>query len=557
MSTSLDQHAQSTMNRRSLLKRTAALGIALPALADPLHALGYGANTAPSRYAAAQDSKTVNVFMSSSPDTFLPHYSIGAYARYLGTLLFPRLLRYQDDASVIPYLADSFDVSDDGLVYTFHLKPDAVWSDGTPLTANDVAWTYTLAFHADYTGTRQVEAPVTGGDAYRDGTADSVEGIEVVDDHTIRFTLDQPTSSFVENVAQFFWVLPAHAFEGTAPIDIAKHEMSRNPTVSAGPVGFVRYETDQYVEFSANPDFVLGAPQIQTLIVRINSNDVALAQFETGELDATTKVGTMLPQDVASLEKMDVEVVPVPGSSLQSMGINHLRPYFQDKRVRQAMAHAIDRQAIVDSLLAGYGEVLNAKIPTFSPYYNPETEGLLQYDPELAKQLLEEGGWDFDQQITLIVPTGNVIRERSGPIIQQYLRAVGMKVEIETMEFASQSAAVNEGDVDLWLVGSSYVTFDPDQSSSFHSSSLPPSGWNSWRWNNPDADQAMEDGLAAVTFEERKEANDRLQMIMADDVPVVFLYYPQEIHAVSNRMVDAVPVPVGIEWNLEEWDVTG
>src|SRR5690606_30925510 len=155
-----------------------------------------------------------------------------------------------------------------------------------------------------------------------------------------------------------------------------------------------------------------------------------------------TKVGTMLPQDVESLESMGLEVVPVAGSALQSMGINHLKPYFQDKRVRQAMVHAIDRQAIVDSLLGGYGQVLNAKIPTFSPYYNPETEGLLQYDPERAKQLLEEAGWDFNQVVTLTVPTGNVTRERSGPIIQQYLQAVGMKVEMETMEFASQSEKV-------------------------------------------------------------------------------------------------------------------
>lgn len=547
-----------TSNRRTFLKQAAAVGALVPALGDPLNALGYGGTqSAAHSLTRAQQRGTANLLLSSSPDTFLPHYSIGAYARYLGTLMFPRLLRYQDDATVIPYLAESYEVTDDGLSYTFNLVPDAVWSDGTPLTANDVAWTYTIAFDKDYTGTRQVEAPVLGGEAYRDGTADTVEGIEVVDDHTIRFTLESPTSSFVENVAQFFWILPAHAFEGTAVIDIDKHDMARTPTVTAGPLNFVNYETDQYVEFAANPDFILGAPTISTFIVKIMSNDVALAQFKTGELDATTKVGTLLPQDVESLESMDVQMVPVAGSALQSMGINHDRPYFQDQKVRQALVHAIDREAIISSLLGGYGQVLNAKIPKFSPYYNPETEGMLQYDPELAKQLLEEGGWDFNQEVVLIVPTGNVTRERSGPIIQQYLQAVGIKVKLETMEFASQSERVTAGDADLWLVGSSYVTFDPDQTSSFHSTSLPPSGWNSWRWNNADADQAMEDGLAAITFEERKEANDRLQMIMAEDVPVVFLYYPEDIHAVSNRLQNATPVPVGIEWNIQDWDVTG
>lgn len=545
-----------SISRRSILKAGAALGAVAGSLGDPLHALGFGTSaTNLAGRVAAQQAGVVSLFMSSTPDTFLPHYSIGAYSRYLGNLMFPRLLRYQDDASVIPYLAESYDVAEDGLSYTFHLVQDAVWSDGTPVTANDVAWTYTTAFHADYTGTRQVEAPITGAEAYRDGSAETVEGIVVVDDSTIQFNLDAPTSSFVENVAQFFWILPAHAFEGIEVIDIDKSEMARNPIVSAGPLNFVRYETDQYVELTANPDFILGQPKIDTFIVKILRNDVALAQFETGELDATTKVGVMLPQDVPSLETMDLEVVPVAGSALQSMGINHMREYLQDKRVRQALAHAIDRQAIIDSLLQGYGQILNAKIPRFSPYYNPETEGLLQYDPELARQLLEEAGWDFDRQISLIVPTGNVTRERSGPIIQQYLEAVGIKVEMETMEFASQSARVNEGDADLWLVGSSYVTFDPDQSSSFHSESLPPSGWNSYRWSNPEADQAMDDGLAAVTFEERKEANDRLQMIMADDVPVVFLYLPEDIHVTSPRLINATPVGVGIEWNIHEWEL--
>lgn len=322
----------SSVNRRTFLKSGAAMSVAVASLADPLHALGYGVQT--SHKMAAQQAGVVSLFMSSSPDTFLPHYSIGAYSRYIGQLIFPRLLRYQEDASVVPYLAESFEVTEDGLTYTFHLVQDAVWSDGTPVTANDVAWTYTMAFHADYTGTRQVEAPVAGGQAYREGTADFVSGIVAVDDHTIQFTLEQPTSSFVENVAQFFWILPAHAFEGTEIIDIAKHEMARNPTVTAGPLNFVKYETDQYVELAANPNFILGQPKIDTFIVKILRNDVALAQFETKEMDATTKVGVMLPQDVASLEGMGLTVTPVPGSALQSMGINNDREYFKDKRVR-------------------------------------------------------------------------------------------------------------------------------------------------------------------------------------------------------------------------------
>lgn len=583
----LDQGQQPLLtrvsDRRAFLKRAAVLGMAVPGAGALLAACGGGSDDSPAPTTeapaggasetpagdsetgssatpdasgeATADGGTVNLVMNSSPDTFIPHYSLGAYSRYLGNLMFLRLLRYRDDTTLAPYLAESYEVSDDGTTYTFTLASDATWTDGTPVTARDVAWTYTVAFDKDYAGTRQVEAPILGAEAYREGSADAIEGIEVVDDHTLRITLEYPSASFLENVAQFFWILPAHVLEDTPVAQLDKHDLARTPSVTAGPLKFVRYETDQYVEFVRNDDFILGRPKIEKFIIKILKADVALAQFQKGELDATTNVGTMLPQDVAKLETLDVEVVPVPGSSVQVMGINNALPYFQDARVRQAMVHAIDREAIIESLLGGYGLVMNAKVPPFSPYYNPEVEGMLPYDPARARQLLEEAGWDFGREVTLIVPTGIVTRERSGPIIQQFLQAVGMQVKLETMDFASMRTRIDEGDVELWLVGSSYVTFDPDETSSFHSESVPPKGWNSWRWSNPEADRALEDGLAATTVEERKEAYDRLQVIMAEDVPVVFLYYPEEIHVVSRRLQNATPVPVGIEWNIHEWSL--
>lgn len=543
---------QQTASRRTLLKQAAALGLAAAAL--PVVA---GATTlSPRARLQSGSGGTVNLFLSSAPDTFLPQYTIGAYARYLGGLMFPRLLRYNVDATVIPYLAESYEASQDGLSYTFKLVPNAKWTDGQPVTAHDVAWTYTMALSKDYAGTRQIEAPIKGAKAYHDGTAQSVEGIEAIDDGTIRITLERPTASFVENVAQFFWILPSHVLKDTPIAELDKHPLGRKPDVTAGPLKFVSYETDQFVEFARDPNFFLGTPKIEKFIFKIMRNDVALAQFEKGELDATTPVGTMLPQDVSKLKKLDVDVVPVAGSALQSMSINNDKEYFKDRRIRQALAHAIDREAIIKSLLGGYGQVLNAQVPKFSPYYNPKTEGLLAYDPKQAKQLLKDGGWDFGREVTLTVPTGNVTRERSGPIIQQYLQAVGMKVKIETMDFASMQKKSNDGDVDLWLVGNSYVTFDPDVSSSFRSTSLPPTGWNSNRWNNPEADKAMDEGLAATTPEARKAAYDQLQMIMAEDVPCVFLYHPEEIHAVSHRLKNAKPVPVGIQWNIQEWELT-
>lgn len=503
---------------------------------------------------AIKDGGTVNLFISSSPDTFIPQYTLGAYSRYFGNLLFLRLVRYNSDTSLLPYFAKSWDISPDGLVYTFHLLENAKWTDGEPVTSEDVVWTYNFMLNKDYKGTRQVEAPIAGIEDYRSGKTDAVAGIEALDATTVQFTLDKPYAPFLESTAQQFWILPKHAMADT-PIDqMDKHPFSMTPTVTAGPLKFVKYETDQYVELERDPNFVLGVPHIEKFIFKIMKADVALAQFEKGELDATTKVGVMLPNDIEKMKAIGLNVIPVAGSASQVMSINNSKPYFADKRIRQALVQAIDRQAISKSLLSGYALVLNSPIPDFSPYFNPAVKDANPYNPEKAKQLLTEAGWDFDREITLDVPTGNLIRERSAPIIQQYLQAVGIKVKLQSSDFAAMNAKCREPDgCDLWLVGSTYVIFDPDMRASYHTDMTPPNGWNSWRWSNPEADKLMDEGLVVTQFEDRKPIYDKLQEIIADDVPVVYLYYPMDIHAMNNRLKNAEPVPVGIEWNIWDW----
>lgn len=501
-----------------------------------------------------KEGGTVNLFISNSPDTFIPQYTLGAHSRYYGNLLYLRLLRYNNDTTLLPYLAKSWEISQDGLTYTFHLDDKAKWTDGQPVTADDVVWTFNLMLNKEYAGTRRVDAPIAGIKDYKDGKTDSVKGIEALDPLTVKFTLDKPYTPFLECVAQQFWILPKHAMADTPVAQMDKHPFSQKPTVTSGPLKFVKYETDQYVELERNPDFILGAPHIEKFIFKIMKADVALAQFEKGELDVTSSVGVMLPSYVEKLTALKLKVTPVAGAAVQIMAINDDQPYFKDKRIRQALVMAIDRKALAKSLLSGYAMTLNATVPEFSPYFNPAVKDLNGYDPEKAKKLLQEAGWDFNREITLNYPTGNLTRERSAPILQQYLQAVGIKLKLESLDFAAQSKKCNTpGKCDLWLVGSSYVNFDPDITSSYHTNSIVPNGWNSWRWSNPEADQLMEEGLKVNDFTQRKVIYDKLQVILAEEVPVVYLYYPMDIHAVNTRLKNAEHLPVGVEWNIKDW----
>src|SRR5699024_2297519 len=168
-------------------------------------------------------------------------------------------------------------------------------------------------------------------------------------------------------------------------------------------------------------------------------------------------------------------------TSIQSLGINLRKPYLQDARVRQAFAHAIDRQAIVDHLLMGYGEPAYGPLNSSDFYFSDEMTRF-EYDPERARELLEEAGWDFSRELLLMYPTGNKVRELSAPVIQANLQAVGLRVDLSLLVFAAQTAAQREGTPDLLLTGSYLPLFDPQTILfGYHSNQVPPAGYNmSW-----------------------------------------------------------------------------
>jgi peptide/nickel transport system substrate-binding protein len=500
------------------------------------------------------DGGTVNLMMWSSPDNLIPYYNLTNYARFVDDLIFSRLLKYDDQLNVVPSLAESYDVSEDGTSYTFHLRQDVKWQDGEPFTAADVEWTLKFLMEPDFSGTRYGNVkPIVGAEAYHNGESTEVPGIEVLDDYTIRLTTAEPFAPFLELVGTVLWILPKHIMADTPAAEMDKHWMSQTPTVGTGPCKFVQYVTDQYVELERNEEYYLGRPHIEKFIIKIVKPDVALAQFEKGELDATTYVGDMVPADLEKLQSLDnIRVVTMSNGQFQQMNINQRDPIFQDVRVRQAIVYAIDREAMGEQLLKGQAVIANGPIPPFSPYFN--TDSLIyEYDPDKAKQLLEEAGWDSNQELVLAVPTGNVVRERSAPIIQQYLKAVGMNVELQSTDFTTMIQMANNEELDLWLSGIFSGVFDPDWFSILHSSQMPPAGWNGSFYSNPEADRLLEEGRTTVNPEERKAIYDELQMILAEDVPVVYLYYPLSIHVVSKRLNNAEPVPPGIEWNIQDW----
>lgn len=500
---------------------------------------------------------TANIGLWSMTAQFLPHYAVSNYEKYIGNVVFHSLYTYNEDLELIPQLASSVDLDDSGTTYTISLRDDVLWHDGEPFTAADVAFTYLLMLDPGYNGTRTSNlVSIEGAAEYRAGEADTVPGIEIIDDHTLRITTSYPDAVFMEAVLKELWILPEHVLADVPAAEVGQHALAGNPTVGTGPFQFKRYAEGQYIEFTSFDDYFRGEPCLDSLIVKVVSPSIALAQLQSGELDITAGVGigSLEPRDVARVSEIrHVEPVIYTTTSIQSMGINLRKPYLQDARVRQAFAHAIDRQAIVDYLLMGYGE------PAYGPlnsgdFYFSEEMTRFEYDPERARELLEEAGWDFSRELLLMYPTGNKVRELSAPVIQANLQAVGLRVDLSLVDFAAQTAAQREGTPDLWLTGSYLPLFDPQTILyGYHSNQVPPAGYNMSWFQHERMDEILDTAARTVDQEARRELYAELQEILAQEQPEVQLYFPQSIDAVSDRLGNAHPGPWDAAWNLHAW----
>jgi peptide/nickel transport system substrate-binding protein len=490
--------------------------------------------------AVPEQGQIFRVGMWSSPQSFNPYITTDDYSATLFENVYGQLIRLDANGAPVPYLAESFDVSEDGSEYTIHLRDNAFWHDGTPVTAKDVEMTYRLHGHPDVASIIAGNyKAIKGMEAYTAGEADSVEGLQIIDDKTIKFVLEEPNAPFINNLNYF--VLPAHILNDVPPAELETHPYFDAPTVGAGAYKFVGYEPDQYMEFEAYEDFFLGAPNIQRLIYRIGTQDVLLAQLQKDELDFVL----VPPAEVERIKSLyDISFQSLPGSGAQVMHFNLGKPYLQDKRVRQAMAYALPREDIIQPLYFGEATVVNS--PNSIAWAVPDDLNPYEYNPEKAKELLAEAGWDPNQKLVLRYPTGNKPREMSAPLIQSSLKDVGIDVELQITDFATLLDDLKAGDYDLGLLGWTGAS-DPDLITTilYASENVPPAGWNIMLYSSEDVDELARAGRLAFDQEERAEVYQEMYRIINDDLPVVFLWSENQLYAYNDRLQGFEPSRFG------------
>lgn len=515
----------------------------------------------PAEQTQSTGPKILTIGMWSAPDSFNSITNKTTYGSLVISVIYPSLYALTPKLEYEPRLAESYTMNAEQTEFTFKLRKDAKWTDGKPITAEDVAYTYRVIAHPDTpTSRRSLIDTIKGLTA--DGISETkdfnVSGIQVIDANTIKFTTKQPVDkdSFMEKVAAGIYIMPKHIIEPYVKADLKgfdKADFTMKPTVTGGPYKFVGYTTDSHVELAANETYFLGKPKIDKLFYKIVGATTFAAALEKGEIDVSAGVGVgEVP--IADWEKVSalpsLKPVTYVAPSYQYLDFNVALPEFSNPKIRQAFAMAINRPLIVQRLLKGQGEVLNTPINSANKYYNKDIQSQLAYDAAKAKAALQANGWDFNKEVVLLTPTGNVVREQSADIIMANLQEVGVKVKIEKVDFPTRQARSKEGKFQLSLVGFS-STFDPDISAQTSTTGA----FNDRKYSNAKMDDLLAKGKQIVKFEQKKPAYDQIQQLFIDELPYLPLYATKALCAVNKRVINAEPNPAGLTWNAHTWDV--
>lgn len=548
------------LNRRDLMKLIAG-GASMTAMMTLL-------GTRPES-AAAQAGETQASILWTKPVTLSPLFSTSGSEQQIERLMFGTVMKMSDQLVPTPDLAESVEVSPDATVYTFKLRSGITFTDGTPLTSKDVAFTIERALDPR-TGSiwRGRLLGIAGAAEYnnQDGAAagtpaaQAVSGLNTPDDLTVELTLSSPDAAFLPIFCNFagLGILPSHILSEVAPDQLQAHPFSLAPDVTAGPYKFVRYETDQFLEVESNATYVGGAPAINRLFLRILTADVGMAQLETGELD-------LMSLPVGELERArglaNVVVTSVPSPSMDFFALNLERPYLQNKQVRQAMMYAIDREGIVASVLQGEGTVVNS--PIFGPDWMgiPEGLNLYEYNPDTAKQLLDSSGFDKSQKLEIMHVPGEPAKDAAVVIIQEQLKQVGFNIEILQVDVTELNTRyIQSADFDIFYNAGGVFRADPNISSTyFLTRNFTPAGGNGSHYSNPQLDDLYAQGQAAGDQAERKRIYTEIAKVLNDELPWLFFWSPNSLYATSARLQGfAAPSYSNNKfWNAETWTVTG
>ncbi|MEN3009918.1 MAG: glutathione ABC transporter substrate-binding protein [Candidatus Bipolaricaulaceae bacterium] len=466
------------------------------------------------------------IAFGTDPESLDPNKITSAPAGMVLTHIAETLLTMTEELEIAPLLAESWEFSEDGLSLTLYLRKGVKFHDGTPFNAE--------AVKANLERFRKA--------SYRFLLYPRVQRIEVVDEYTVRLHLDMPFAPLISHLSHNFVAM-------VSPKQIAELPEGQDimAPIGTGPFKFDKWVRGEYVRIVRNDEYWGPKPYVDAVVFRVVPSDATrLVLLETGQVHAIMRVPPLDAPRVAATPGL--EVVKVPSVRTIYIAFNYQKAPWTDRRVRQALNYAVDKEAIVKEVLGGAGGVSDAPIMPLIFGYSAQKP--YEYDPEKAKKLLAEAGIPKGFKVTLYHPTGRYMMDAAiAEAVQAYLRNVGIEAELITMEWAAYLSflfkPVQEATFDMFLLGWGTVTLDADYGlfSLFHTSQWAPAGQNRFFYSNPAVDALLEKARVTPDPEARKELYAEAIKLIWQDAPWIFLHYEVQINAQSTKVKGLIHHP--------------
>ena len=477
---------------------------------------------------------SVHLRASSAVQSMNPYTSVSGYVGLIGEYIFSFLVQPDNENfKWVPDLAERWEVAPDGSSYTFFLRQAAHFADGTPVTAKDVKWSYETRIDPRTKGRAGTGmSMIKGVTDFMEGKSDEVVGIVAVDDQTIRFDMEFPTGLFMNHA----WreIYPSHVFEGVALDKLVDHPFwTSNDMFGSGPYKMAKIEPDQFHEMTANPDYYFGKPKIERVFAHlIKSPDSTQIALQRGEIDVVRR-GQLSPHGFeAMLADPRFQVVGTQGNQ-EGFSFNSRTDWISDPRVRQAWMYALDRKALCDTFRGGVCTFHNTSVNSPPGVYTQEMIDRypLSGDPEKARMLLAEAGWDSDREVVCKSPTYSGARLAQIEAELAQLADVGIKIKLEMMETPIWAAVYYENyNYDCVRVGG-WGSNVAGINYYFHSKNT-----NAMGYASAELDALLDAVPRALTVDERAEIGQKMNELFIEDLPIIPVFSGAMLHAYHSNL---------------------
>ena len=505
---------------------------------------------------AKNRTDTIIVGLVDPSGAFTPYFHQSGYDGNVSSLLYTPLVTVDKQGVPVGATAEKWEISDDQLTYTFHIRPDSKFSDGSPLTAEDVAFTWTLINDKAYDGDSTLNSiGIKGAKAYKEGTAASIEGIKIVDPLTLSVTIEKPNAIALLTLGSEI-LSKAHYGTEYKQGHIEYIKKLHDHPLGNGPYKLDKFIPGQEVRFVANENFYLGKPKTEKFIYKTSEGDT-WQYLETGEVDYASFSAT-----TENLEKLKslgyVNITPYTPSNYGYLQVNLEHEALKDKLVRQAITYGLDRQSIYVDANQGAGQVANIPSSLISWAYTDENINSYAYDPQKAKDLLDEAGWKEGAD-GIRTKDGKKLTihylGRKSPDTDIFIALAGenykeLGIDFQPEVFADFNALISKvesGDYDLAAFSTPILSDPSDGVTQFVNGEVK-------GYNNPEFKKLYEEALATSDMKQRKKIYEDLFKIANEDLPVIFTSYKKAVIAYNGRIQNVEYNPVaGLAQTIPNW----